>query len=99
NWYQVLVYPKGAPIQEQQVHASLTLPKGWKAGTALPVESSEGQTTRFRTASLEMLADSPALCGLHFREVPIGAAEGPPHFLVLACDSAAGLEIGPELKS
>jgi predicted metalloprotease with PDZ domain len=98
NWHLVLLYPKGQPVREQQVHASLSLPDGWKAGTALPVESVKGSVTQFKTVSLEMLADSPVLCGRHFKEVPLGPAEGPPHYLVLACDSAAGLELSADLK-
>jgi predicted metalloprotease with PDZ domain len=98
NWYLVTLYPSGRPVREIPVRASLKLPAGWKAGTALPVDSTEGDTTNYRTVSLEMLADSPALCGAHFREVPVGPKDGPPHSLVLACDSAAGLEIGDELK-
>ena len=31
--------------------------------------------------------------------MPLGPPEGPPHFLVLACDSPAGLEISPALKA
>jgi predicted metalloprotease with PDZ domain len=97
NWNQVLLYPLGRPVRQQQVHASLTLPPGWKAGTALPVESNKEAFTQFQTVSLETLVDSPVLCGLHFKEVPLGPPEGPPHFLELACDSAAGLEISAEL--
>jgi predicted metalloprotease with PDZ domain len=99
NWHLVLLYPKGRPVREQQVRASLTLPAGWKAGTALPVASTQGATTRFQTVSLEELADSPVLCGAYLKEVPLGPAEGPPHYLVLACDSAAGLELAPALKA
>src|SRR5262249_24373139 len=98
NWYLVTLYPAGQPVRELSVRASLKLPPGWNVGTALPVDSHEGDVTKFKTASLETFADSPALCGLYFREVPIGPKEGPPHSLVLACDSAAGLEIGDELK-
>src|SRR5262249_6551668 len=32
-------------------------------------------------------------------EVPLGPSEGPPHYLVLACDSVAGLELSPALKA
>ncbi len=96
NWYLVTLYPKGPPVRDIPVRASLTLPPGWKVGTALPVESHDGDTTRFRTVSLETLADSPALCGQYFREIPIGPRDGPRHFLVLACDGPAGLEIGPD---
>ncbi len=98
NWHLVLLYPKGLPVREQPIHASLKLPDGWKAGTALPVESTKGLLIQYKTVSLEMLADSPVLCGRHFKEVPLGPTEGPPHYLVLACDSAAGLELSEELK-
>src|SRR5207244_9772742 len=81
------------------VRANLTVPQGWKLGTALPIEAEEGPRTRFKTVSLETLADSPVLCGAHLKEVPLGPAQGPPHFLVLACDSAAGLEISSTLQT
>jgi len=99
NWYLVTLYPAGTPVREIPVKASLTLPKGWQAGTALPVESRKENVTQFKTVSLEMFADSPALCGEHFKEIPIGPKDGPPHFLVLACDSAAGLAVSDKLKS
>jgi predicted metalloprotease with PDZ domain len=98
NWYQVLLYPKGSAVRDVQVNARITLPQGWKAGTALPIESEDGASTRFKTVSLETLADSPLLCGQNFKQVPLGPAEGPPHYLVLACDSAAGLELSNTLK-
>jgi predicted metalloprotease with PDZ domain len=98
NWYLVTLYPAGRPVREIPVRASLKLPAGWKAGTALPVESEQGDTTRYKTVSLETFADSPALCGLYFREVPVGPKDGPPHSLVLACDSPEGLQISDELK-
>jgi predicted metalloprotease with PDZ domain len=98
NWYLVTLYPAGRSVREISVRAGLKLPPGWNVGTALPVESHEGDVTKFKTTSLETFEDSPALCGLYFREVPIGPKEGPPHSLCLACDSAAGLEIGDELK-
>jgi predicted metalloprotease with PDZ domain len=99
NWHLVLIYPKGKPVREQQVRARLTLPKDWNLGTALPITATEGATTQFQTVSLETLADSTVLCGAHLKEVPLGPAEGPPHYLVLACDSPAGLELSPALRS
>jgi len=99
NWYMLLLYPKGHAVRDLHVNANITLPKGWKLGTALPVESEKDGKTTFKTASLEMLADSPVLCGKYFLEVPLGPAKGPPHYLCLACDSAAGLAITPELKA
>jgi predicted metalloprotease with PDZ domain len=98
SWNQVLLYPKGHSIHDLKVHARLTVPEGWKVGTALPVESHKGTQIQFEAVSLEMLVDSPVLCGRHFREVALGPATGPRHYLVLACDSAAGLELGEDLK-
>jgi predicted metalloprotease with PDZ domain len=98
NWNQVLLYPKGRPVREQQVRASLALPRGWKLGTALPVDAQQDGQTRFKAASLETLVDSPVLCGQHLKEVAVGPRDGPPHFLVLACDSAAGLEITEQVR-
>jgi predicted metalloprotease with PDZ domain len=99
NWYMVLLYPKGPAVRDIAIKADITLPKGWKLGTALPVESEKGQRTHFKSVPLEMLVDSTVLCGKHFKEVPLGPPQGPPHFLVLACDSAAGLALAPELKT
>lgn len=99
NWHLVLLYPKGTPVRQQRVRAKLTLPDGWKLGTALPVETASGASTQFHTVSLETLADSTVLCGEYLKEVPLGPAEGPPHYLVLACDSAAGLELSSALRA
>jgi predicted metalloprotease with PDZ domain len=97
-WHMVLLYPKGTAVRDLQFRADLTLPTGWKLGTALPIESVKGTRTQFKAVSLETLADTPVLCGQHFKEIPLGPAQGPPHFLVLACDSAAGLAIAPEVQ-
>jgi predicted metalloprotease with PDZ domain len=99
SWNTVLLYPKGRPVRETPVRASLTVPKGWKLGTALPIEGEKDGRTQFETTSLEMLVDSPVLTGAYLKEVPLGPSEGPPHYLVLACDSAAGLELSPALKA
>ena len=99
NWYLVLLYPKGQAVRDIPIKADITLPAGWKLGSAVPIDEEKGPRTQFKTVSLEMLVDSPALCGKHFKEVPLGPAKGPPHYLVLACDSAAGLALTPELKA
>jgi predicted metalloprotease with PDZ domain len=94
NWYLLTLYPleKGQHVRDIPVKASLKLPSGWQAGTALPIESARAGFIQFKTASLETVQDSPVLCGLYFREIHIGPKDGPPHFLTLACDSEAGLK-------
>jgi predicted metalloprotease with PDZ domain len=99
NWNQALLYPKGRSIHDQQIQAALTLPRAWKFGTALPVDSEKGANVHFKSVSLETLLDSPVLCGAYMKEIPLGPAEEPRHFLVLACDSPGGLELPADLKS
>jgi predicted metalloprotease with PDZ domain len=99
NWYNVLLYPKSRRVRDLSIQAAVTLPAGWKLGTALPVEASEGARTRFQTVSVETLADSPVLCGAYLKEVSLGEADGRPHSMVLAGDSAASVEITPEWQA
>src|SRR4051794_32309465 len=47
NWNLVLLYPGGKPVRDLRVRADLTLPPGWKLGTALPVDAAQGAATRF----------------------------------------------------
>lgn len=99
NWNQVLLYPRGRPADEIGYRVTLTLPEGWKLGTALPIESQSAPVTRFAPVSLETLIDSPALCGRHFREVPIGPPGGPRHFIEMAADGEHALSLDPALKA
>jgi predicted metalloprotease with PDZ domain len=99
NWNQLVLYPKGPAMDQIECRASLRVPAGWKLGTALPIASQNGQETRFAPVTLETLIDSTVLCGAHFREIPIGPADGPRHFLEIASDSTAALEVSPELRA
>ena len=42
HWYTLLLYPQGQPVREIKFHAKLTVPDGWKSGTALPIENEIG---------------------------------------------------------
>jgi predicted metalloprotease with PDZ domain len=99
RWNQMLLYPSGRPADEITFQASLRVPEGWKLGTALPIAAQDGSLTRFGPVSLDTLIDSPVLCGRYFREVSLGQPDGISHFLELACDSPAGLEITPTTKA
>ncbi|MHB8523905.1 MAG: M61 family metallopeptidase [Limisphaerales bacterium] len=96
SWNQVLLYPKGARAGEIQYVATVRLPAGWKFGTALaPASESAGGVT-FAPVSLEALVDSPVIAGAHFRTVDLSPGADPPHFIHIAGDSAAALEIKPD---
>jgi predicted metalloprotease with PDZ domain len=99
NWNELLVYPKGDGTMARPFRAAVRLPAEWKFGTALTAERPEAGRVAFAAVPLEELIDSPVLCGEYVKEVPIGPSGGPPHRVVLACDSEAGLDIPPELKA
>ncbi|HXU81948.1 MAG TPA: M61 family peptidase, partial [Polyangia bacterium] len=93
SWNQLVLYPKGARPRELMVTPTLTVPAGWKLGTALPVGRSAANRTEFLPASLETLIDSPALLGQNLRTVELGG----PHQLHVAADGAAALGFGDDV--
>jgi predicted metalloprotease with PDZ domain len=99
NWNEVVVYPKNDKTMKQGFLASVTLPEGWKYGTALSQNEAKDNRVTFKAVPLEELIDSPLLCGEYLKEVPIGPTDGPKHRVVMACDRKAGLELSPETKA
>jgi predicted metalloprotease with PDZ domain len=97
NWNAVVLYPKGARSDDVSFEASVTLPHGWRFGTALPVASASGDNIRFSPATLTTLVDSPLIAGVHFREVELTkAGVGPVHVMDLVADSNADLAMTPQ---
>ncbi|MCA1815090.1 MAG: M61 family peptidase [Acidobacteria bacterium] len=96
TWNQLVLYPQGANPDELSYRASLTLPAGWKYGTALPVARGGARDrVEFSPVSLTTLIDSPVLAGEYFRAIPIDQAHNAVE-LDIAADSAAALEAPPE---
>jgi predicted metalloprotease with PDZ domain len=101
SWNQVVLYPKDTRSDDVQVSASLTVPRGWRCGTALPSEGGAGDSTslsslKFQTVSLTTLVDSPVLCGAHFRRIAL-TPDGPiQHYIDIAADSEAALAMPQE---
>ena len=93
NWNQHLLYPAGTPAEQITFTASLRIPEGWHAATALPLARQSGAALDFRPGSLVTLVDSPVQMGSHTRTVPLNPGEPRPVFLHLAADSRAALEI------
>jgi predicted metalloprotease with PDZ domain len=97
NWNQILLYPQGKPAAELTYAASLRLPVGWKFATALPATIQAGDRVEFAAVSLSRLVDSPVIAGAHFRSVPLAVSGVPAHQLQLTGESAAAIEISPQL--
>ncbi len=96
NWNEVVLYPKGSNVRDLQYAASLKLPAGWKYGTALPVLKESGNALEFAPVSLETLIDSPLIAGDHFKTIELTPGTDPAHYLHLAADSAAALEMSTQ---
>ncbi len=96
SWNTLLVYPDGTNASEVMFTPSITLPSGWKFGTALDRDSGSGQSTIFKTVSLEQLVDSPVLTGRYFREVPLAPEISPKHYLDMAADGPEEVELSKE---
>ncbi len=96
-WNQMLLYPAGPKSDDLTFRASLDLPAGWKYGTSLSGSPGAAGGIDFAPVSLTTLVDSPVLMGEHFRVVPLDTSSRPVEFDI-AADTAAALEISPELQ-
>jgi predicted metalloprotease with PDZ domain len=93
EWNDVLLYPAGTKSDDVSYSPKLRLPAGWKFGTALTTQSQQENEIQFGPVSLTNLVDSPVLAGSYFRHIPLAPDVQPPHFLDLAGDSAASVDI------
>jgi predicted metalloprotease with PDZ domain len=99
SWNQNVLYPAGVPPAEIAYKPTLRLPEGWKFGTALPQESVAGNEITFKPVALDRLVDSPVIAGEYYRAVDVTPPGEPIHHEIdMVADSAAALEMSPELQ-
>ena len=92
NWNAVVLYPKGARSDDVTFIASVTLPSGWKFGTALAVARTAGEHVEFSPVSLTTLVDSPLIAGVHYGKVELTKPdETPTHVMDLVADAEPDL--------
>jgi predicted metalloprotease with PDZ domain len=96
SWNTLVMYPDGAAAADVMITPSVTVPAGWKFGTALDKDGASGQTTSFKTVSLEQLIDSPVLAGRYFREVALAPEITPKHYLDMAADGPEQIDLSAE---
>jgi len=96
SWNTLLVYPADTDASQVMFTPSVKLPGGWNFGTALDKDGGSGQTSNFKTVSLEQLIDSPVLAGRYFREIPLAPEISPKHYLDLAADGPEQLDLSKE---
>ncbi|MBB5317014.1 M61 family metallopeptidase [Tunturibacter empetritectus] len=96
SWNTLLVYPADTDASQVMFTPSVKLPGGWNLGTALDKDGGSGQTSTFKTVSLEQLIDSPVLAGRYFREIPLAPEISPKHYLDMAADGPEQLNLSKE---
>lgn len=67
RWNTVVLYPAGYFARQIAVGASLKLPPGWKAFSALEVAAQESSTLHYQVAALDTLVDSTVFAGANSR--------------------------------
>jgi predicted metalloprotease with PDZ domain len=93
SWNELLLYPAGVSPDALMFVPRLTLPQGWRYGTALEKSGQTENTLEFRPVSLTMLIDSPVISGAHFKVVALAPEVSPPHRIDMAADSEAALNM------
>jgi len=97
NWNAVVLYPKGARSDDVTFSPSVTLPPGWKFGTALTVAHAGGDDVEFAPVSLTTLVDSPLIAGAHYRRIDLTKpGETPAHVMDLVAESESDLVMSPQ---
>ena len=93
QWEAVSLYPAGYFTRQIPIQASLTIPTGWKAATALRPTVTEGDRLDYAIVSYDVLQDSPVFAGKFFRADDLG------HGVTLntVADSAKELVVSPEV--
>ena len=97
SWNTLVMYPYSGPAMDTKsvtIKPSVTLPDGWRYGTALqPDGSPVGGTVSFKPVSLEQLVDSPVLTGRFFREVELQGDPKVKHYLDMVADEPEDLAL------
>jgi predicted metalloprotease with PDZ domain len=96
EWNELLLYPAGYFVRQIPLEASLTLPAGWKFGSALEIASASGAETKFKRVDLETFIDSPVYAGRYSSRLDLDPGAAVPVHLDLFADRPELLELGPE---
>jgi predicted metalloprotease with PDZ domain len=72
QWEKMSLYPAGHYVRRIRVRASVTLPRGWTAATALDGQTRSGDRASWAETDYETLVDSPIFAGVNFRRWELG---------------------------
>lgn len=92
QWNSTAFYPAGWYVRQIPVEASVTLPAGWKFGTALEVARQAGDTTTFKVVDFDTLVDSPMFAGRYYRQFDLDPGGRSPVLMDVVADRPELLE-------
>ncbi|EIM00741.1 MULTISPECIES: M61 family metallopeptidase [Rhodanobacter] len=96
-WSKVSMYPAGYYTRQIMTEPSVTVPAGWKIGSALRPQSQQGDTTNFKPISYVDLVDSPVIAGKYFKRIELDpGSKLTPMYLDVIADAPKDLVISPE---
>lgn len=93
SWNIVSLYPAGYDADRINTVPSVTLPAGWKFGSALEVASHDGDTWTFKPIDYMNLVDSPIYAGKHFKRLDISSRNSPPVHVDIVADAPKDLAV------
>ncbi len=96
EWNKMSLYPAGYFSRDITFKPSVTLPKGWKFGTALEASSHSSNTTTFKPVTYNTLVDSPIYAGLHAKRLDLNPGGKAPVYMDLFADAPGDLAVTPE---
>jgi len=101
EWDKLSLYPAGHYTRDIRFAPSVTLPQGWRFGSALEraggsQASQSGDSTTFKPVSYNTLVDSPMYAGRYFRRVDLNPGGKAPVHLDVVADEPKYLEMTPE---
>ena len=96
EWSKVALYPAGYYTRGITFAPSVTLPHGWRLGTALETASFSGDTTTFKPVTFDNLVDSPVYAGRYLKRVALNPGDKAPVFMDIVADEPKYLEMTPE---
>jgi len=96
SWNTVCLYPSAPHPDSIMVTPSLVLPEGWKFGTALETARTQGNSVEFTPVTLNVLVDSPVQAGEFVNRIDVSAGTGIPHYIDIASDGEAAVQMPPD---
>jgi predicted metalloprotease with PDZ domain len=90
---QTAFYPAGHFSRQITFEPTVTLPAGWKFGSAMEIASQTGDTTKFKPITFNNLVDSPIIAGKYFNRVDLDPGAKVPVHLNIVGDAADDVKI------